>query len=693
MPSRSKPVPLRSKVLWAAIVLWLGLVFGHYFQLKNAFDLSFLQAFFSDLSHADFHKFAGNWLHFLKVFLWATGVVFTQWRMGRRFSGWAGLNGTNIVLKFCLDTALGILLLNAVWLGLGFNGLWYEPLLTVLLIGLLAFALWDVRVNFLKIQRFPKLVLPGKFFLWVGLLGLLGFALDLFQGMVPDVYYDALVYHLSTLQFWMLHHGVADFYTNLYSYFPFGGELYFFNGFVLGGSEGAKLLNEFAAGLCGLAVAGWVGEETAWDMGLVAWTMVLTLPLVSATVWTTQNDVLLAFFMVLFIYSLVRWMEEDGKGNWALWAGLMGGAALAIKYTAFISAIAVLLALAVVFRKEVFKVQRQKGWLLVLAVLTLSIAPWLLKNAYFTGNGFYPYLSSWFGGWSLPDINMRYLMGDQEAGFPGRFSLADWALQVLGKDLDKTVAPLLFGFLPFLFLGGIRSRRTKFLLIAGALLLAAGFLTSHQLRLLIPVFAVFFLAITMVVGGIENKTAASIWGWTVGLFAVLCLLSLCRLSMNYYQSQKMWLGEQTREEYLDQSPQTSSYFELSQAVDRFLPASGRILIVGDARCLYYPGPFLANSAFDDQVLPRLVLKENDDPDRIRKRLREMGIDAIVVCGTEGRRLAEQKNYFFSSETWALLDDFVQRWADPVFINGLNGIYSLRTAPAENRQPIPVLFWE
>lgn len=307
--------------------------------------------------------------------------------------------------------------------------------------------------NFLKIQKFPKLPKPGRFFLLLGILGALGLALDILQGVAPDVYFDALVYHLSTLQFWKFHHGIADFYTNLYSYFPFGGELYFMNGYFFAGSEAAKLLNAFSAGFCGLAAAGWVAKETGVDRGLQVWAVVLTLPLVSATVWTTQNDVLLAFFLILFFYALVSWLQGSKKQSWALAAGLLGGAALTVKYTAVAGAMVGLVVTAFGFKTEAFREKKRKGWILILFLMALSLAPWILKNFTYTGNGFYPYLSSLFGGRVLPPENMKALMEDHEAVWNGSFSLGTWVVRVLGNDLDKTIAPLLFGFLPFLFLG------------------------------------------------------------------------------------------------------------------------------------------------------------------------------------------------------------------------------------------------
>jgi MFS family permease len=416
------------------------------------------------------------------------------------------------------------------------------------------------------------------------------------------------------------------------------------------------MLNVFASGLCGLAAAGWVAEETGWDKGLLAWTMVLTLPLVSATVWTTQNDVLLAFFLTLFFYALVRWAQGKGETSWALAAGLFGGAALAIKYTAVAGIAAGLLALAFGFR-NLFKANRKTGWGLLFSLIALSIAPWLIRNFSFTGNPIYPYFSSLLGGRVFPAENMQALMGDHEVVFNGNFSLSGWVLQVLGRDLDKTIAPLLFGFIPFLFLSGKRSPRTRYLLIAGGLFLIFGFLISHQLRLMIPAFVVCLMAIAMVLEDFENKAATYVWGGVAALFGILSILSLCRLSTDYYQSQKIWFGTETREEYLTDAPQTSSYYDLTQACAD-LPSQSRLLIVGDARGLYYPRPFYANSVFDVQVFPELAQKENDG-EGVGKRLREMGIDAIVFSSEEAKRLDKYPFHSLSPDDEKKLHDFFQ----------------------------------
>ncbi len=293
--------------------------------------------------------------------------------------------------------------------------------------------------------------------------------------------------------------------------------------------------------------------------------------------------------------------------------------------------------------KKILQRKNRSGLILISAGAVLSFLPWLLRNDAYSGNGFYPYFSGFFGGRLFPVSHMAALLGDQEAVLNGNFSLGTWLAQWLSKDLDKTTAPLLFGFIPFLFLGKGRSPVTRFLLILAALWLPLGFLVSHQPRLMIPFFILALTAFGMTLGEFVKKETAGIWGGTVLVFGLLSLFSLCRLSVGYYQTQKLWLGEETRREYLALSPATASYYWLARAAESLLSPESRLLIAGDARGLYYSQPFMTNSVFDEGILSKLADKEKDG-DGVWKRLHEMGMDALVLSGEEGKRLHGQGSF-------------------------------------------------
>src|SRR5580698_1216851 len=182
----------REIAIGAVLTLWIGLVFYHYFSLGSVLDFSFLQTVISGSSQGQLQRLAGNWLYFLKTLLTALGAGFLLWRLGRRLVGWIGLKIPHDLPRFCLEMAFGMVLLNSLWLGLGLNGLWWPPLLWVVASGLLVWALSDFSRGFLRIQKFPRLRLPGRLYGVLGGLGMVCFLLALLQGAVPDVYFDAL---------------------------------------------------------------------------------------------------------------------------------------------------------------------------------------------------------------------------------------------------------------------------------------------------------------------------------------------------------------------------------------------------------------------------------------------------------------------------------------------------------------------
>jgi hypothetical protein len=681
------PAGTKERWLFALCASWMLLVFFYYFSLKSFLDFSFINPILKDLHPFNFGLFFANWTGFLKTFFCSLAIGFTLWQWGRRLTRWLSLKAQNRALEFCVETALAILFFNLLWLSLGLNGLWFEPFLFLLALVSFLLSLWDFRAMLASIKKIPKLSLPENGSRYAAIMGALILLLCLKQCLVPQVYYDALVYHLSTLQFWLDRHGITNFYTNLYSNYPFGAELFFLNGFFLAGTEAAKMLNAFAALLLAIAVAGWAAEEDGPSYGWLAWGMVLMLPLVAASVWANQNDVFLAFFLILFFKSLTSRDRKKNAVRWALMSGLWAGVAWSAKYTAVFGIGAGLFALFISQRGVFYRTKKQ-GWILLLLVMAVLAAPWAIKNWAYTGNAFYPYFSDWMGGKSLSPERFQALLVDHQAALAETRSSFQWIKQVLFRDLDKTVTPLLFSFLPFLFLAGKRRPLTLYLIVVAALMLVSGFLFSHQPRLMIPAFMVCFLAMVMVLGELKKtKWPLTLFSCALVVFGFWSLLSLTRLSVQYYESQRVWLGKQTPAEYLALSLQTASYFELTRVVEKF-PARDRLLVVGDARGLYYPRPFFTNSAFDEPVLCVLARKAKDSGD-ILKGLQRMGVNELVLSGYESRRLESVgQGYDLTAGEWDLLEDFVQKYTDLVYLNGLNAIYKLRTVPGEGRRHIP-----
>ncbi|MGH7739831.1 MAG: hypothetical protein ACREL1_06755, partial [bacterium] len=430
---------------------WAALVFAHYFSLHSFFDFSFLKTLRQDAGHSNFSRAWDNLEKVLPIGIWNFAVLVSIWAWGRKICLWIGFPRISTAIDLAFQMAFGIILFNSLWLGLGLNGLWMTPIFLIVSSLLMGPALWDgLRLS--RQRKKPKW--PKAPVLWLaaplGLAALILF-LALGQSLIPEVYFDGLVYHLSVLKFWQDRHGIVDFATHFESYYPFGAELYFLNGlWPFGGTDGdgAKLLNVAALGLTLLAAGGWVAEEAGAALGCLTGAAVLFLPWVSSTVWTTQNEVVLAFFLLLFFYALRRWtqgMTFSTRLPWALAVGLLGGAALTVKYTAIPAFAAALVALFFENPKS-FNRDRWKEWALIKVMWLAALGPWLLKNFIYTGNPIYPYLSQILGGRHLPPLRFRELMENHESAFGTGMPFWKWPYELLAHHLDKTMGPLLFIF-------------------------------------------------------------------------------------------------------------------------------------------------------------------------------------------------------------------------------------------------------
>jgi hypothetical protein len=115
---------------------------------------------------------------------------------------------------------------------------------------------------------------------------------------------------------------------------------------------------------------------------------------------------------------------------------------------------------------------------------------------------------------------------------------------------------------------------------------------------------------------------------------------------------------------------------MAQWLSVHLPEDKRLLIVGDARGLYYQQPFLTNTVFDDQTLA-LCAKEEKDAQGIANRLRELGVDYLVVNGLEGVRVSrDYHHYDLMTDQWRNLDEFIQRGTQIMYSQNLQAVYGL-----------------
>src|SRR5581483_4262717 len=265
--------------------------------------------------------------------------------------------------------------------------------------------------------------------------------------------------------------------------------------------------------------------------------------------------------------------------------------------------------------------------------------------------------------------------------------LLPWNLTLSNPDSYNFCGPLALGLLPFLFLFRLRHPVLKFLAGAAFFLLIASLAVTHILRFALPFFILFYILLGTLLGGADRSSWGKVLAWVSGFTGILCFAYLAAISHYYYSTTGIWAGRQTREEYLMSPGKITPYFSMAQWLTEHALSGARLLIVGDARGLYYAQPFLTNTVFDEQALSEFARSEKDGQG-IAHRIKELGIEYLVVNGAEGIRVAsDYHHYEMTKEEWKRLDDFIQNRTEIVYRddNRLQAVYHVLSV-AKNSGP-------
>ncbi len=607
------------------------------------------------------------------------------WSFGKRLFHWFSLESPQPI-RFCLEIGFGIFLLNLIWMGLGLVRLWVEPLW---LVGFVLLTLLFLK-DLLKLpdQGFA-LSRPRGLPIWLVLICSFYIGFLLLHSLLPETFYDSLNYFLGMPSFWLWNHGICDYPTHLLSGYFHGGSLFFLNGFVLAGTEGAKVLAALVLFGITLFCYGWAKELGSPRAGVVAGTAVLTFPLLYLNAWAVRVDGLLTFVLLLFFFSVEKGSSsKQGGDRWIAAAGIFAGLALTIKPTAVVAIGAALTAL---LWRDGFKVLKQKSWMVFAGVLAFEVGPWFLKNACFTGNAFFPYAISWMGGRQFPAWSYQRLLHENQQFLPmdhGILSILNlpWRLTIPGAGDDQFIGPLLLAFLPFFLILRFKDPGLKFLGRTLLLSFVFGLYLSHMLRFSMPAFVMSFLILSVAFESFKEAGWRILWVGTVIAGAFFCFPQYSSLSVTQYDGWGIWSGSETRQEYLDRK-MGPGYF-MTQWCNENLPQNARLLVVGDAQVLYIQRPTYANSVFDEQFFAAAA-REEKDPAGILLRLKKLGITHVKFDLTMGwNNAGEYHQYDLDKDQWRKIYDFVQKGLVPIIDSPEVRLYKVRDALSEKESRIP-----
>ncbi len=556
----------------------------------------------------------------------------------------------------------------AVLLG-GTCGLLHRPIWLVIYIALITAGI--IRARYLwYASRAEKNISPDTYANFIGALLLLTcpFAIMSLLAAVnaPGLIwqeegfgYDVLEYHLQLPREYLAEGVISYRPHNVYANFPANVEMLYLSAMILLGKDidVGVTANLIHAALIWLTVfAAWViGKDWSPRAGAVAAVAIGTcgwVPYLSGLAYTEGG--LLLFGMVATGLTLLA-LRSNGQdlqpatNQWRLWAmaGAMAGLACGCKYTAG-PMIALPLCLIAFAAPSTSLVCRLKFACLFSLATMATLSPWLIKNTIYTGNPVFPLVNQTFKaqppGWSETE-DQKWIAGHQP---PSNERSASARLATLWSRIVTDEKQRFGPIVMILAVAGLALRRVRredaVLLFLLAVQLAVWLFATH----LYARFAVVLLIpLTILTGSILKETKSiSIRAGVFTMLTVGCL-------WNGYFSGKLIANEGP-----NGAPPSIFYdgqlpgYQYLATINHELPASAKILMVGDAKAYYIRRDVDYCVVFNQSEFVVAIRTKTDQA--IVDWLRENSYTHILVNWSEITRL--KNSYGFAEEmTPALFD--------------------------------------
>jgi hypothetical protein len=377
--------------------------------------------------------------------------------------------------RLTLSFGAGAGLLSVTLVVLGILRLFYAPVfLALLLVPLLLFrrdtqqTVLDVHALFVRWRTSPAIRHP-----LTGIAIVFGFVAAvcaLMLALAPSVAFDPVAMHLPSIQFYAQTHALRIVPGIDYSYYPQGFEMLWTLAYVLAGQPGAQLMSALFFPLFLMLLAR-LARRCGLDHGATVLAVVCaaTLPFLHWSGGAMKNDLALALFELLALYSFLLWLE-DRNFRWIVAGAFFLSQAFSVKYVALFGAVPLVLLLGYAIRRQ------PKPWraaIIVFAILVVFGTPWLVRAYLLTGNPVAPArLAAATGAVGRnPPTPAQELVN---------FIQAPWHVLFQGVDTFESPLPnpaglLFFVFAPLALLGGrIRpktSAQAACLVFAGVYLL------------------------------------------------------------------------------------------------------------------------------------------------------------------------------------------------------------------------------
>jgi hypothetical protein len=358
---------------------------------------------------------------------------------------------------------------------------------------------------------------------------------------------------------------------------------------------------------------------------------------------------------------------------------------MSVKYT-LVPMLAVFALIYFWLRRREDTTRAFKETLSMITVAVVIFAPWLVKNMFFYGNPFYPFLNRLVGrispaDWNgfLADTHSQNLARtlSSVAGWK-EFIMRPWTMSMGERELDDDLGKAFIAFVPWALClrWGILKKNSDIpaTWTTIALLSTAAYFTwalsSGLVRFMVPTlpFISCLAALSIMRTPIPNWLRRA--AWIVCLFvSVINMLFICGLGSR--SATGIWpqiLDNTSRSVYLKTShlQYPSPYYAAMEYINQSLPREAKVLFLGESRSYYCERDFVAATVFDHNPF-WVAAQEAQSADDLFGRVKNMGITHIFVSANTlyifaNRRTVMPKDIVAGK----MFEDFCNRYLETVF---------------------------
>lgn len=332
--------------------------------------------------------------HVVRHYLIVIVIVFSSWVAGSRMSAALKLEFTGALEEVVISTALGIVLHSMAVMFLGFLHLLYVPVLLLQVIA--PIIVWrktfgDTGKRVLEAWRNAKITGVQLILLIVLIICVLFTSLN---PLYPPTSLDAVNAYLTMPKSY-LDAGwfILDPYIK-YSMTPNNHTLLFTLAMSFGTGITAVLTHWAMWVLLLAALVAFGSRYLTPTGGLCAAIAFALIPVTTVTATWGNSENFTALFALMGFWGMWRFMQSRSTGD-AILAGIFLGFALGVKLFTGMLWVGIIL-YAAIYLCSIAPKFSIKRFLLIVLISVAMLCPWLVRNAVYFGNPFFPYFNDNF---------------------------------------------------------------------------------------------------------------------------------------------------------------------------------------------------------------------------------------------------------------------------------------------------------